>query len=442
MARPESGADDAAVDSGWSSLPPAPSRPETPSLTQRLSSKRRTEGTLLGVAPPRSLTDDAAPSRRNPVVVHAGVAANASEADEVASVTARDALPTPVEPAAAEMLAVQQLPVPVAPAAVAPPLPQPTTTTRLVDESPEPVPVYVAALPFAHEPAAALKPPVAPTATMAPIEPETTGVFQGLAIRVRVLGVRAALWMIAVPALVASLTVCALFAFAAGSGRALRPPIVTEALPAPTASGAVLTPQPELDAAALMAKSPELRTAAEALALASMASEKRRVAAVQFDQELLQTPALIQKKAKLAEVRKLVADPLTAQQTLGTVARLPGPVGPDVLYELWSGAPSKTEATELARALLASQDVHSKVSDALAVALQMRVAESCSDLSLLLERARQVGDRRTLGPLTKWKRKRMCAAASQKDCCSTDQAKSIDSAIEAVKSRRAPLEGF
>jgi hypothetical protein len=392
------------------------------------------------VAPPRSPAD-AAPSRRNPVVVHAGVPTHASEADEVASMKAREALPTPVEPAVAELLAVRQLPVPVAPAVVPPPLPRPIAPPRLVDESPEPGPVHVA-MPLGHQLSSALKPPVAPTAAMASPGAETRDLLQGMAIRVRVLGVRPALWMIVVPVLAAVLAVCSLLAFAAGARRAVHAPVMTEAAAAPPASIAVPSPEPKLDAAAIMAKAPELRSAAEVLALASVAAEKRRDAAAKFDHELLQTPSLLQKKATLAELRKLVADPLTAQQTLSTVASLPGPVGPDVLYELWSGTPGKSDATELARTLLASQDVHSNVSDALAVALQMRAAESCNDISLLLERARQVGDKRSLGPLTKWKRKRTCATASQKDCCSANQAKSIDSAIEAVKKRRAPLEGL
>src|SRR5262245_4934962 len=65
------GADALGLDSGWSSLPPAPTTNEVPSGTQRLPSNRRAEGTLLGVAPPRS--PDAPPSRANPVVVHSGL---------------------------------------------------------------------------------------------------------------------------------------------------------------------------------------------------------------------------------------------------------------------------------------------------------------------------------------------------------------------------------
>src|ERR1700750_3346625 len=76
--RPLSDAD--VVDSGWSTAPPArvvtePDGAGAQSGLQRLPSNHRAEGTLLGVAPPRSPAS--APSRGNPVVVHAGVSKEA-----------------------------------------------------------------------------------------------------------------------------------------------------------------------------------------------------------------------------------------------------------------------------------------------------------------------------------------------------------------------------
>jgi hypothetical protein len=84
----------AAVDSGWSSLPPAPAITDEASGVQSLSSKRRAEGTLLGVAPPRSPA--ALPARRNPVIVHAGLSGGDPRTETPMPVPAGEAaLPIP-----------------------------------------------------------------------------------------------------------------------------------------------------------------------------------------------------------------------------------------------------------------------------------------------------------------------------------------------------------
>jgi hypothetical protein len=260
-----------------------------------------------------------------------------------------------------------------------------------------------------------------------------------LTLRVRVLGAHLPVWGLFVPFLATTLLALLALVF---SARRAAPVAVSEIPSAPPASASVAAPAPapSIDGAALNAKAPESRTAAEALALAQLAAENKRASAARFNRELAQNPSLLQKKGTMSELRKLVADPLTAQPTLATVADLPGALGPDVLYELWTSTPSKTEATELARALLSTEDVRKKTSDALAVALHLRSVEVCADLGLLLERARQVGDRRSLSALAKWKRKRTCSSASQRDCCSNERAKDVDATIAAVKARRAPFD--
>ncbi len=295
-----------------------------------------------------------------------------------------------------------------------------------------------------HEPETApiLKPPVAPVATAPHAETSTPTLLDAITQRVRALAIELPLWMFLAPLLVALLAACTIVAFAVGSRRT--PPQATVALEAasatPLASAATAAPLPSIDASAIESKAPEARSAEEVLSLAGVAADKKRAAAARFNQDLLQAPTALQKKATLTELRKLVGDPITAPQTLAAVADLPGPTGPDLLYELWSGTPNKTDSTELARSLLSSRDVRSRVSDALSVALNLRAIEACGDLVPLLERTRQVGDKRSLAPLTKWKRKRSCSLPGQRDCCTKDQAEGIDSAIAAVKSRKAPFD--
>jgi hypothetical protein len=287
-----------------------------------------------------------------------------------------------------------------------------------------------------------LKPPVAPVAVAVPSEPTALTPLAALALRVRSLGMELPLWVLLIPLVVSAWLIGALVAFAVAPRRAPAP----VALEAPSVVAATPTPAPvppaaTVDAAAIEAKAPESRTIADVLSLAEVAVEKKRDAAARFDQDLLKA-AVPPKKATMTELRKLVADPITAPRTLAAVASLPGSLGPDLLYELWSSTPNKTDATELARSLLSSQDVHARVSDALSVALHLRNIEACSDLIPLLERTRQVGDKRSLSPLTKWKRKRVCSPTALRDCCTSDQVKDIDATIDAVKGRKAPLDGI
>jgi hypothetical protein len=434
--------DHAVVDSGWSSLPPAAAAIDNFSGVQPLPSQRRKEGTLLGVAPPRSPAS--LPSRRNPVVVHAGLSPDDSGAQSIRTPDREAELPIPTLPIRAREATSHPGDVPDAPRnlpgtpsysgadLVAPPAPLPALPeARLkLDTRPD-----------VSEPhgAPVLKPPVAAISIPVRNERSPVDLFQAMSLPVRSLGFELPLWAILVPLLLSLLAVCSFSAFAAGSRRSAQPAAVASA--PPVAAARLPSAPPTLDSKAIEAKAAEARTAVEALALAELATERKREAAARFNQGLLQAPTSLQKKSTVAELRRLVSDPLTAQQTLAAVASLPGPMGPDVLYELWSATPNKTDATELARSLLSSQDVRGKASKALSMALHLRAIDACGDVGPLLDQARQVGDKRSLGPLAKWKRKRVCSAKGQRDCCSSDSAKDIAATIDAVKGRRSPLEG-
>jgi hypothetical protein len=121
------------------------------------------------------------------------------------------------------------------------------------------------------------------------------------------------------------------------------------------------------------------------------------------------------------------------------MAALPGPISADLLYDAWTGTADRSTTTELAQALLMGRDVRPKASPALAVALDLRDAESCEDNAKILQRAIDVGDKRTFAPLTRLLRRNGCGPTKRDDCylClrNDDQLKK---ALTAVKMRREP----
>ena len=92
-----------------------------------------------------------------------------------------------------------------------------------------------------------------------------------------------------------------------------------------------------------------------------------------------------------------------------------GMVGTDLLYDLAYGA-GHGVAQDRARASLAKAAVRKNVSPALAVTLDLRSTASCDGKKALFDRARQVGDRRTVAILETLKPTRGCGLFGRKDC--------------------------
>jgi hypothetical protein len=145
-------------------------------------------------------------------------------------------------------------------------------------------------------------------------------------------------------------------------------------------------------------------------------------------------------KAVLKELRRYTAKEETAYDGLAAMASAPDSLGPDLIYEVWTGTAARTEVTTLAQALVYSPDVRAKASPALAVALDLRVADSCEEKKKLLPVAQRDGDRRSLHLLTKLRRATGCGPGQRLDChgCLRDS-KALDEAILAVKDRKAPF---
>ncbi len=115
-----------------------------------------------------------------------------------------------------------------------------------------------------------------------------------------------------------------------------------------------------------------------------------------------------------------------------------GSAGPDLLYEMMLG---DAKTSKQAQTLLATEDVMSRASPALAVAFDLRRATSCSSKVPLLARAAELGDDRTiaiLSPLATGSRKG-CGRRKRDSCpppCA-EEAKRFNETIARIVSRGA-----
>lgn len=210
--------------------------------------------------------------------------------------------------------------------------------------------------------------------------------------------------------------------------------------PAPTTTTqAPALPATSIDTEALEARRAEELTKSEALTLAAGRREKEIARVAALRQKLTRDPGLFKDAVTLAELRHAAEDPLTAPDALGAMADAPGPLSADLLYEMWTGTVVRNSATELARSLVFSKEVRAKASPELAVALDLRIAETCEQNKELLPRVLDKGDRRSLALLAKLSRKFGCGANKRQDCypCLRED-KAVDEAMTAVKKRREP----
>jgi hypothetical protein len=254
-----------------------------------------------------------------------------------------------------------------------------------------------------------------------------------------------ALWMVAAPALLA---IGVIAGVAVTSGKEVKPAASAVAPPSSVLPEAPLNARaaPTLEKvrpaalAALETKPLASLNASELLKLAAGRSERRLEAAQALRKKVQAEPALAKDKAVQAELMKQAADGETAREALAAMAALEGPLSADLLYEVWTGTPAKNDGTELAQALVYSTDVRPKASPALAVALDLRQAETCEQFQSLLPKALKDGDRRSLHLLVKLGAKRGCGPKKSQDCyaCLRAAPDELAATINAVKSRRSP----
>ncbi len=230
-----------------------------------------------------------------------------------------------------------------------------------------------------------------------------------------------------------------------------KPAASASAKPPPPSSASASAAAPELtleeraaqgdkDAVAELQKLPRAqRTAEQDLALASARRVQKKKEIDQLGRKIKLVPKFGRARATKKKIRELAADREVGDYMLSTLAKLPGPVGPDLLYSIWAHTHRKTDTTELAEQLLYSKDVRSKVSEPLSIALDLRTEKDCNKMSKLLERAEQKGDRRSLVPILKLNVKRGCGPKKIADCWACLRKTTlIKDSIKAVNKNPAP----
>lgn len=349
-----------------------------PDKPQRGQAKSEADQTLLGVAPPR--IDSAVDSRRSPVFVRSG--------------------------------------------------------TSVADV--EPAPLRQIALPSRPPPAGAAGASASPLSTK-------PSVFSGFEARVepgfRYARDRPVVGMVLIP-VVCSLSLIFLTGHRSTRGPQLATPRdgVVSVAAIPSASLAIEPPKAADIRAELERRPVSSLSSRELMLLAEARAQEKRSLASELRAKLTRDPQLAQDSEVQSQLLHLSEDPATAPDALAAMTLLEPPVGTDLLYELWTGTPTRTDTTELARALLYSTDVRPKASPALAVALDLRIAETCEQYQVILPRALTDGDRRAWHLLTKLSGRRGCGPKKTDDCFACLRAKGdeLTATINAVKSRHAP----
>jgi len=258
-----------------------------------------------------------------------------------------------------------------------------------------------------------------------------------------------ALWMVALPVVLGLALILIVYAGQPAPSAVAAAPraVASAAVPSPPAEVAAAAPLPAVEnkfskaaLAELEGKAPASLSVEELLLVNQGRAEHKREEAQALSRKLQEQPELAKDATVQAQLLRLAADPDTASVALVALAHAPSPVGSDLLYEIWTSRPVAAGTAELARSLLYSREVRPTVSPALAVALDLRGAETCEAIQAALPQARSAGDRRALAPLAKLNSRRGCGAKKTEDCyaCLRAKVKPLLATIDAVKRRTAP----
>ncbi|HYJ11425.1 MAG TPA: hypothetical protein VEX18_20525 [Polyangiaceae bacterium] len=303
----------------------------------------------------------------------------------------------------------------------------------------EPLPLPRMALPSRP-----LMPLVAPGASHPPPAERPTGfAWFGAVLKLPVsfAGGELSLWMLLGPTLLAVAGGIALLAVLTRSGPSKPGVAAPASSAAASAAPKVAKTKPKQGLLAeLEGRSPESLSASELVKLAEGRAERAQEAAEALREKIEDDAELLKDKAVQDQLLRMSGEAETARDALAAMTVAQSPIGPDLLYEVWTGTTAKTDATELARALVYSKDIRPKASPALAVALDLRVAEKCEEIKAVMPRALKDGDRRVLHLLTKLVPKRGCGPKKNEDCyaCLREPPDELTATINAVKSRKPP----
>jgi len=259
----------------------------------------------------------------------------------------------------------------------------------------------------------------------------------------RILGAHPALWMLLAPGLLAVTTIALVRATAGHHGAKLMHAAAPHANALESSNPPAHAESATEQIARLKARPPESLNARELAVLAEAQSDEARAASKALRSKIESNPALGRDPALQKELLRFADDARTSTDALSAMAALDSPTGADLLYEVWTRTPVRTDTTDLARAFVYSSDVRPKASNALGVALDLRLAESCQQYKALLPKALKDGDRRSTHLLLKLSGKHGCGPKKRDDCyaCLREQPDELTATINAVKSRRAPEFG-
>lgn len=164
-------------------------------------------------------------------------------------------------------------------------------------------------------------------------------------------------------------------------------------------------------------KAPSERSFEEAIALSKGRTELKRKELAEIGRKVTLVPKLVKEDKDVANrLKELTNDREVSLDALKTLAEMPAPTGPDLLYNVISSSWKETDTTRQAEELLYSKEVRAKASPALAVVLDLRKVEKCEEAQKILERVKKEGDRRAFTPLMRLHNKRGCGEKKTEDC--------------------------
>jgi hypothetical protein len=138
-------------------------------------------------------------------------------------------------------------------------------------------------------------------------------------------------------------------------------------------------------------------------------------------------------------VRRAADDASVRERALEFAATRLGRSGADVLFDVWIATNAKTPGTRAARKWLDSPAVRAGAGPGVVLALESRVAKTCSAALALLPRMTELGDERSLVPLRRFQAMTGCGFLGLSDCypClrGTD---ALERAVASVAARPAP----
>ena len=129
------------------------------------------------------------------------------------------------------------------------------------------------------------------------------------------------------------------------------------------------------------------------------------------------------------------------EDALRVAAALPGPAGPDILFDVWVSTSKATNATQRARELLVTDATRARATESTRVAFDLRIAQgtACEVRIPLVKRAATAADSRSLRPLLILSARTGCGRRERHDCFHCLRSDdSLNHAIERASTTPAP----